>query len=70
MNLGVIMKSQEVVERIMSAHWGNVECRCWICEAGRKCGYSMRESLLPHKHRNRQRYPVPISAQFRGDGEQ
>ena len=56
---GIVMNAQEVVERIMTAHWDMTACRCWICEAGRCLGFQCRDDYLLHKHGNREKYPDP-----------
>lgn len=43
------MDAKEIVERIMTQHWDMAACKCWICEAGRKLGYSPQEEYLSHK---------------------
>lgn len=53
------MTSQEIVERIMSAHWDIGACPCWVCRAGDALGFGAREHLLPHRDGNRERFPVP-----------
>lgn len=49
----------DIVERIMSAHWDMSACPCWVCRAGRANGCRPRESLLNHVSDNRMRLPVP-----------
>lgn len=53
------MDAQEIVERIMSAHWDLASCPCWVCQAGYKLGFAAREGYLPHKNGNREKYVVP-----------
>lgn len=53
------MDAQEIVERIMSAHWDLAACPCWVCQAGDKLGFSARDGYLPHRDDNRKAYPVP-----------
>lgn len=53
------MDAQEIVERIMTAHWDMVSCPCWVCQAGYELGFAARDAYLPHKHDNRKRYGVP-----------
>jgi len=57
------MDSQEIIERIMTAHWDLTACRCWICEAGQKLGFHARDRYLQHKHGNRQTYPDPADCE-------
>lgn len=51
------MNAQEIVERIMSAHWDIRTCPCWVCEAGRSLGFAPRDGYLLHKDNNREMYP-------------
>ena len=53
------MDAQEIVERIMSAHWDIAACPCWICQAGYKLGFGARDGYLPHRDDNRKKYPIP-----------
>lgn len=55
------MTAQEIVERIMTAHWDMTICPCWVCKAGNLQGFRCREHLLPHREDNRNQYPVPAS---------
>lgn len=50
---------EDIVERIMTAHWDMASCRCWVCKTGRELGLRPRPKWLDHEHDNRQRYPVP-----------
>ena len=50
------MDAQEIIERIMTQHWGMAACHCWICEAGRKLGYHPKDVYLPHKDTSKTRY--------------
>lgn len=54
------MSDQEIIERIMSAHWDMSACPCWVCVAGRDAGHAARDEYLPHRDGNREKYPVPI----------
>ena len=58
------MTAQEVIERIMSAHWDMTVCPCWICRAGRRLGYAPREEYMPRQNQNRKKYPAPSGEEF------
>lgn len=57
----VIETVNDIVERIMSAHWDMAACRCWACQAGREQGLAPRDKWLCSKDSNRRRYPVPAN---------
>lgn len=54
------MTAQEIVERIMTAHWDMAACPCWVCSAGRELGFAPRDGYQLHKYGNRERYSIPI----------
>lgn len=58
------MTANEIVERIMSAHWDLAACPCWVCKAGREIGLSSKEGYLQHRENNRNCYPVPNGVGF------
>jgi hypothetical protein len=47
------MSAEEIVERIMSAHWDMAACQCWICREGRKLGLSNRQKYVRESHHYR-----------------
>jgi len=53
--------SDDVVERIMSAHWDMAACTCWVCTFGRSIGLAPRDQWLNHKNHNGAKRPVPVS---------
>ncbi len=57
----------EIIERIMSAHWDMIACRCWVCTKGRELGCTPRDIYLPHEEDNDKRYPVPVDGWFYKD---
>jgi len=57
---------EDVVLRIMAAHWDMASCRCWVCEVGRASGLGPRDEWLSHKNENREKYHVPTG--FNVDG--
>jgi len=52
------MTAQEIVERLMTAHWDLAACRCWLCQAGDELGFHARDAYLQHKHGNAESHPV------------
>lgn len=42
------MTPTEIIEIIMAQHWDISSCHCWICEAGRANGLSVKAENLPH----------------------
>lgn len=54
------MTAQEILERIMSAHWDMAACQCWICKAARELGYRPKTAYLDDR-----KYAVPPMEQRR-----
>lgn len=46
---------EDIVERIMTAHWDMSACRCWVCSHGRDLGLRPMGKWL-HLAK---KYPVP-----------
>ena len=40
------MNAQEIIERIMTAHWDLASCPCWVCQAGYGLKFAAREQYL------------------------
>jgi hypothetical protein len=57
------MDAQEVVERIMTAHWGSHDCPCWVCTAGRALGFNARKSYI-YSVGDTIEFPVPCPELF------
>lgn len=56
---GNLMDAQEIVERIMTAHWSDDGvCPCWLCKAGNDLFFACRDRYLQGRD-NSERYPVP-----------
>lgn len=42
------MTNEEIIERIMTDHWDEAACRCWVCQAGRENNLRPRREYLYH----------------------
>jgi hypothetical protein len=40
------MTAEEIVEQIMTMHWGMAVCHCWVCKAGHEQGLHPRSGYL------------------------
>lgn len=52
--------ANEVVQRIMTAHWDVGACKCWVCRTGRDLGLCSEGKYLLHMNNNRERFPGDI----------
>lgn len=51
------MEAQEIIERIMTAHWDMAACPCWVCKSGRELGFRPRKDYQRMSSGNP--FPVP-----------
>lgn len=59
-NAGDCSSVAELVERVQTAHWDMVACRCWFCRSATKMGYRPREQYLLHVDGNRERFDPSV----------
>ncbi len=52
---------EEIVERIMTAHWDIFACNCWVCRSARQFGLAPQDEYLQHKNDNRKNFPCQLN---------
>jgi hypothetical protein len=52
----ICLTPQEIVERIMTAHWDIAACQCWVCRSGRNFGFHPVDDYLLDRNDNRERF--------------
>ena len=55
-----VTTAEDVIRRIMGAHWDIFACNCWVCYGGRRLGLAPEERWLSSHNDNDKKMPVPF----------